>query len=164
MTDDEDAPPGKLSAWLWPIVGVIVCLGAGLAVGLTMEGGGGEWYQDLTKPPGNPPPWVFGPVWSVLYVLMGIAAGRLIHRRAMGTVTLFVIQFILNLAWTPVFFGAHAIGWALAVIFCIWGFLALTIRSAEKVDHLSAVLLLPYLFWIMYATYLNAAIGWLNRA
>ncbi|MBX3741820.1 MAG: tryptophan-rich sensory protein [Akkermansiaceae bacterium] len=52
----------------------------------------------------------------------------------------------------------------MAVIFCIWGFLALTIRSAEKVDHLSAILLLPYLLWIMYATYLNAAIGWLNRA
>jgi benzodiazapine receptor len=161
---DEVAPPGKVSAWLWPIAGALVCLGLGTAVGLTMEGGGGEWYQGLTKPPGNPPPWVFGPVWGVLYVLMGIAAGRLIHRRAMGAVTLFVIQFILNLAWTPVFFGAHAIGWALAVIFCVWGFLALTIRSAEKVDHLSALLLMPYLMWIMFATYLNAAIGWLNRA
>ena len=126
--------------------------------------GGGEWYQDLQKPPGNPPAWLFGPVWTVLYLLMGVAAGRLIHRRASGAVTLFVIQFLLNLAWTPVFFGAHAIGWALVIIFGIWGFLAFTIRSADKADHLSAVLLLPYLLWIMFATYLNAAIGWLNRA
>ena len=126
--------------------------------------GGGDWYQDLQKPPGKPPAWLFGPVWTVLYLLMGVAAGRLIHRRASGAVTLFVIQFLLNLAWTPVFFGAHAIGWALVILFGIWGFLAFTIRSADKADHLSAVLLLPYLLWIMYATYLNAAIGWLNRA
>ncbi len=162
MTDSPSS--GKVSAWVWPIVGAVVCLGLGLASGLSTVSGGGGWYQELLKPPGNPPSWLFGPVWTVLYLLMGIAAGRLIHRKASGAVTLFVIQFVLNLAWTPVFFGAHAIGWALAIIFGIWGFLALTIRSAEKADHLSALLLIPYLFWIMYATYLNAAIGWLNRA
>lgn len=145
------------------MVGALVCLGLGFASGLSMDRGGGEWYEKLMKPPGNPPPWVFGPVWGVLYLLMGVAAGRLIHRRAMGAVTLFVIQFVLNLAWTPVFFRAHAMGWALTIIFCIWGGLALTIRSAEKRDHLSALLLTPYLFWIMYATYLNAAIAWINR-
>jgi benzodiazapine receptor len=161
---EEDVAPGKVSAWLWPVVGAVVCLGLGTGVGLSMETGGGEWYQFLVKPPGNPPPWLFGPVWGVLYILMGISVGRLIHRRAMGTVTLFVLQFILNLAWTPIFFGAHAMGWALVDIFFVWGILALTIRSAEKVDHLSALLLLPYLLWIMFATYLNASILWLNRA
>ena len=163
MTDTASSP-GRVSAWAWPVAGAAVCLGLGLASGLSTVSGGGDWYQDLQKPPGNPPAWLFGPVWTVLYLLMGVAAGRLIHRRASGAVTLFVIQFLLNLAWTPVFFGAHAIGWALVIIFGIWGFLAFTIRSADKADHLSAVLLLPYLLWIMYATYLNAAIGWLNRA
>lgn len=162
MTDSPSQ--GKVSAWAWPVAGALVCLGLGLASGLSTVSGGGEWYQDLQKPPGNPPGWLFAPVWTVLYLLMGVAAGRLIHRRASGTVTLFVIQFLMNLAWTPVFFGAHAIGWALVIIFGIWGFLAFTIRGADKVDPLSAFLLLPYLLWIMYATYLNAAIGWLNRA
>lgn len=162
MSDDPSSP-GKVSAWLWPIAGALICLGLGTASGLSTASGGGEWYQHLIKPPGNPPSWLFGPVWSVLYVLMGISLGRVIHLRDGSTIFLFVIQFLLNLAWTPVFFGAHRIGWALVIIFCIWGFLALTIWSAEKVDRIAAYLLLPYLFWIMYATYLNAAIGWINR-
>ena len=164
MSDEEFPERSKASAWIWPVVGALVCVGLGTASGLSTVSGGGEWYQSLEKPPGTPPPWLFGPVWTVLYVLMGIAVGRLIHLRANGTVTLFVIQFVLNLAWTPIFFGAHAIGWALVVIFSIWAFLALTIRSAEKHDPLSAMLLVPYLIWIMYATYLNAGIAWLNRA
>ena len=159
----ETTSPGKASAWLWPIVGAVVCVGLGFASGFSTVSGGGAWYQTLVKPPGNPPAWVFGPVWTVLYVLMGVAAGRLIHRRAKGTVILFAIQLVLNLAWTPVFFGAHAMNAALAVIFVLWGFLALTLWSAEKKDPVSAFLLVPYLIWVMYATYLNAGIAWLNR-
>lgn len=159
----ESPSSGKVSAWVWPVVGALVCLGLGYLSGSRMEGGGGEWYEALRKPAGNPPPWVFAPVWSVLYVMMGVALGRLIHRKATGAIVLFVIQLMLNLAWTPVFFGLQAIGWALVILFGLWGFLALTIRSAEKWDTISSVLLLPYLFWVMYATYLNAAIGWLNR-
>jgi benzodiazapine receptor len=163
MNEDEIPEGGKASAWIWPIAGALVCLGLGGVSGWTMSGGGGEWYRELDKPPGTPPGWLFGPVWTLLYLLMGISVGRLIHRRAKGAVTLFVIQFLLNMAWTPVFFGAHAIGWALVIILTLWGFLALTIRSAEKADPLSAMLLLPYLLWIMFATYLNAGIAWLNR-
>lgn len=160
---DSSSSPGKVSAWVWPILGALICLGLGTASGLSTVSGGGDWYAKLQKPFGNPPVWVFGPVWSLLYVLMGVALGRLIHRREGSTVILFVIQFLFNLAWTPVFFGAHSIGWALVIIFGMWLFLTLTIWSAEKVDRISAWLLLPYLLWVMYATYLNAAIGWVNR-
>lgn len=160
---ESSSSPGKVSAWVWPIAGALVCLGLGTASGLSTVSGGGAWYAALQKPPGTPPSWLFGPVWSVLYLLMGIALGRLIHRREGSTVILFTIQFLLNLAWTPVFFGAHAIGWALVIILAMWLFLALTIWSAEKVDRVSPWLLVPYLLWTMYATYLNAAIGWLNR-
>ena len=163
LSMSESESPGKVSAWVWPIAGALVCVGLGFLWGLTMVRGGGEWYQALEKPVGNPPSWIFGPVWTVLYVLMGIAVGRLIHRGASGTVTLFVIQFLLNLAWTPVFFGAHRIVLALVIILALGCFLGMTIRSAEKVDKVSAFLLVPYLLWIMYATYLNASIGWLNR-
>lgn len=158
----ESTSSGK-GAWLWPVAGAVVCLGLGIASGLSTVSGGGEWYKGLVKPPGNPPSWLFGPVWTVLYLLMGVSLGRLIHRGAKGAVTLFVIQFLLNLAWTPLFFGAHSILGGLVAIFGIWGFLALTIWRAEKRDALSAILLLPYLLWIMYATYLNAGIAWLNR-
>lgn len=161
---NEEGPSSEsFLRWLWPVIGVVVCVGLGSLVALTMEKGGGEWYQGLIKPPGNPPSWLFAPVWGVLYLMMGIVIGRLVYLRAQGAVRLFIIQFILNLAWTPVFFGAHAMGWALVIMFGIWFFLAMTIRSAERVDHLSAMLLLPYLLWIMYAAYLNASIAWLNR-
>lgn len=164
MSEEALSPErGGASAWVLPILGAVVCMALGTASGLSGAGGGSEWYRALEKPPGTPPPWVFAPVWTVLYILMGVACGRLIHLRAMGTVKLFVIQFLLNVAWTPVFFGAHQMGWALVILFLLWAFLAMTIWSAEKRDGVSAVLLLPYLLWVMYATYLNAGFVWLNR-
>lgn len=126
-------------------------------------GGDGSWYRALEKTPGTPPSWVFGPVWSVLYVMMGVAAGRLIYRRAWPAVRLFGLQFILNLAWTPVFFGAQQVALALAVIFALWLALLGTILAAHKRDRLSAWLLLPYLAWVSYASYLNVGIFLLNR-
>lgn len=149
--------------WLWPVAGAGMCLGLGIASGLSTAGGDNSWYQVLEKPPGTPPPWVFGPVWSVLYVMMGVAAGRLVFRRAWPAVGLFGLQFALNLAWTPVFFGAREVGLALAVILALWVSLLATILLARKRDRVSAWLLVSYLAWVSYATYLNAGIFWLNR-
>jgi tryptophan-rich sensory protein len=126
-------------------------------------GGDDTWYQVLVKTPGTPPPWVFGPVWSVLYVMMGVAGGRLIFRRVWPAVGLFGLQFVLNLAWTPVFFGAREPGMALLVILALWVSVLGTIFLARKWDRVSAWLLVPYLAWVSYATYLNAGIFWLNR-
>ena len=148
--------------WAWPVVGALCCLGLGIASGLTV-GGDNAWYQGLAKPPGTPPPWVFGPVWSVLYLLMGVALGRLIHRRAMSAVWVFGIQFALNLVWTPVFFGVNQIAAALAIIGALWLGLLSTILLARKSDKVAAWLLSPYLVWVSYATYLNAGFFWLNR-
>ncbi|RYD17285.1 MAG: tryptophan-rich sensory protein, partial [Verrucomicrobiaceae bacterium] len=138
-------------------------LGLGIASGLSSAGGGGEWYQGLTKPSGTPPSWVFGPVWSVLYLMMGIALGRLVHRKAWSAVWVFCAQFALNVVWTPVFFGAHRIALAMAIIVALWLGIVMLIRMARGVDRLSAGLLLPYLAWVSYATYLNAGFLWLNR-
>ena len=149
--------------WLWPTGGALLCLGLGIASGLSTVGGSSTWYQALVKPPGNPPPWVFGPVWTVLYLLMGGAVGRLISRKAWPAVWVFGIQFVLNLLWTPVFFGAQRIDVALAVIAAIWFGVVATIQLAGKSDRTSAWLLLPYLLWVTYAGYLNAGIFWLNR-
>ncbi|MGL4401722.1 MAG: TspO/MBR family protein [Luteolibacter sp.] len=145
------------------MLGAVVCLGLGTASGLSTVGGADSWYRELVKPPGTPPPWVFGPVWSVLYVMMGTALGRLIGHRAWMAVVAFGFQFLLNLAWTPVFFGAHQPGAALGVILSMWLGLLVTILLARKSDPLASWLLFPYLVWVGYATYLNAGIFWLNR-
>ena len=152
--------PGK---WLWPVIGALVCLGLGSASGLSSLGGDDSWYQDLVKPSGTPPPWIFGPVWSILYLMMGVSVGRLIHRGGRLVVWVFALQFVLNLLWTPVFFGKQEIAVALAIIVAIWLGLAATIRMAGKSDRVAAWLLVPYLLWVSYATYLNAGLFWLNR-
>ncbi len=153
----------SVGKWAWPLVGAVCCLSLGIASGLSTGGGDNSWYRELAKPPGTPPPWVFGPVWSVLYLLMGVALGRLIHRRAMPAVWVFGIQFALNLAWTPVFFGANQIAGALVIICALWVCLFTTILLAWKSDKAAAWLLVPYLVWVSYATYLNAGFLWLNR-
>lgn len=152
--------PGR---WAWPLAGALLCLGLGTASGLSTAGGDDSWYQGLAKPSGTPPGWVFGPVWSILYLLMGVAAGRLIHRRAWHAVLIFGIQLVLNLVWTPVFFGMHQVATALAVICAIWLGVVATISLARKADRASTWLLVPYLAWVSYATYLNVGLFVLNR-
>lgn len=93
---------------------------------------------------------------------MGIALGRLIVRKAWSAVWVFFIQFVLNLMWTPVFFGFGRIDAALAVIAAIWLGVIATMQLAGKADKLAAWLLVPYLLWVSYASYLNAAFFWLN--
>lgn len=149
--------------WLLPVFGAVFCLALGIASGLSTAGGMGNWYQELRKPPGTPPGWLFGPAWSVLYLLMGVALGRLLQRRAWWAVLLFMVQFALNLSWSPVFFGAHRVGAALLVIIVMWLVVLGTILIAARQDRTSAWLLAPYLVWISYATYLNAGIYLLNR-
>jgi len=155
--------PAGAARWIWPLAGAVTCLALGGLSGVSSVGGDSGWYQNLEKPPGTPPSWVFGPVWSALYLMMGWAAGRLIVRRARVTVAWFIGQFLLNLAWTPVFFGARQVAPALAIIVVLWLALAVTIARAMKEDRVAAALLLPYLAWVSYATYLNAGIYWLNR-
>lgn len=147
---------------MWPLAGALVCLGLGSLSGISSAGGADAWYQALRKPVGTPPPWVFGPVWAVLYVLMGVALGRLINRRAWVAVGLFAFQFALNLIWTPTFFSAHRVPIALGIILGMLLGISLTIGNARRPDPVSAWLLVPYLAWTCYATYLNAGIFWLN--
>ena len=152
-----------IGRWAWPVAGALLCLGLGTASGLSSVGGEDSWYQDLVRPPGTPPPWVFGPVWSVLYLMMGVAVGRLIQRKAKQATWVFCMQFVLNLLWTPVFFGMQQIAAALALICAIWLGVVATIALARKSDKISVALLVPYWLWISYASYLNAGFFVLNR-
>jgi translocator protein len=124
------------------------------------------WYASLNKPSWNPPSWLFGPAWSLLYVMMAVAAwlvwregGWKAQRRALG---LFLVQWLLNALWTPLFFGLHRPGLAFAEIVALWLFLFLTVTSFWRVSKVAGALLLPYLAWVTFATVLNLTIWRLN--
>ncbi|MGJ8695748.1 MAG: TspO/MBR family protein [Verrucomicrobiaceae bacterium] len=125
------------------------------------------WYADLISPPGTPPNWVFGPVWTTLYAMIGVSFALLWHRHPaqLGRTRptfLFFTQLLLNLVWTPAFFGAHLIEVALVIIVLLWIFIILTIREFKRFSKPAALLLVPYLLWVSYATYLNAGYAILN--
>ena len=126
------------------------------------------WYSALEKPPGVPPNAVFGPVWTALYSMMGISLALIWHRvepglRKKQAFGLFLAQLILNLAWSPVFFGLHWMGVALIIIIALLLLLPCAIIKIRSADKLAGHLLIPYAIWVCYATYLNAGYWWLNR-
>lgn len=145
------------------MAGAVLCLALGAASGYAVASGPTAWYDQLVKPPGNPPPWVFGPVWSVLYLMMGVSAGLLANQRANAALAVFANQLVLNLAWTPLFFGAHRPDASLGVIVLLWASILVTYHLARSIRPLAGWLLLPYLGWVSYATYLNAGIFVLNN-
>ncbi|MDR3468713.1 MAG: tryptophan-rich sensory protein [Xanthobacteraceae bacterium] len=125
------------------------------------------WYADLAKPSWTPPRVVFPVAWTLLYGLMAVALWRLWDRAAPSpqrrqALAFFLVQLALNAAWSPVFFGLHAIDAGLAVIVVLVVALFGTVVTSARVDRLSAILLLPYLLWVVYATTLNAGILAMN--
>jgi tryptophan-rich sensory protein len=149
------------------LISALVIILLGSLSGILGQASDRSWYQALTRPPGTPPGWVFGPVWTILYALIGAAFAIILHQPAATphrpcAIRLFVIQMLLNLGWTPVFFGAHQILLALVMIATLWVFILLTIRQFSKVNPTAGRLLIPYLVWTSYATYLNAGFLALN--
>jgi translocator protein len=147
--------------WLKIVLSLVVAEILGGLGGFIAASSIGSWYAALDRPPGTPPNAVFGPVWTVLYAMMGIAFALVWHRAPAGPVkrralAVFFIQLGLNLAWTPVFFGAHQLAAALAVIVLLILAIVVTIVRFRPLDKLAAALLVPYLLWVCYATYLNA--------
>lgn len=140
---------------------IAVVLAGGLFIGANNIPG--EWYQSLAKPPFNPPNWVFAPVWSILYIVIGVAGARtwLSHRRTMA-MRLWFAQLVFNFGWSPLFFGQQDPTSALIVILglliSVIGFIAASWRQ----DRTAALLFLPYLAWVAFATALNTAIVVLN--
>lgn len=148
----------------WPFV--VTGLATLAAAALGSQFTPGEWYASLNKPPLNPPGWIFGPVWTVLYVLMAAAAGLVWSRvgwtRAAGALLLFFGQLLLNAAWSPLFFGLQSPGLALVDIVLLWGAIVATIISFHRLLPLAGWMLVPYLAWVSFATYLNFMIWQLN--
>jgi tryptophan-rich sensory protein len=126
------------------------------------------WYATLTKPALNPPAWIFGPVWTTLYILMGVAAfliwkNGLERKDVKVALSIFGVQLILNAFWSIVFFGLHSLVWALASIIVLWLLIVWTIAAFYKISRPAAYMLLPYIAWVSFAMYLNYAIWALNR-
>jgi len=136
-------------------------IGGGLAIGyLTAPG---DWYAGIQKPGFNPPAWVFGPVWTALYVLIGIAGWRVwLRDHRDWPMVLWWIQLALNFAWSPIFFAAHRIGLALGIILLLLLAITAFICTAWRRDRLAAWLMVPYGAWVAFASALNAALFRLN--
>lgn len=123
----------------------------------------GAWYAALQKPTWNPPAWLFGPAWTLLYTLMAVAAWLVWKRVGHGKpLTLYFVQLVLNAAWTPIFFGAHQPGWALIVIVVLWIAILTTLLSFRRVNTAAGWLLVPYLAWVSFASCLNFALWRMN--
>lgn len=145
---------------------LLLCLGvSGLGATITASSVG-DWYQTLRKPGFNPPDWVFAPVWTVLFVLMAVAAWRVWRRvgfgRARAAFTAFALQLTLNLLWSWLFFGQQQIALALAEIVLLLAAILVTGFLFWHHDRLAAALLVPYASWVGFAVVLNAALWRLN--
>ena len=150
------------------VIAIALPLVVGGLSGYATAGGVSTWYPTLVKPSFNPPAWVFGPVWTLLYIMMGVAAflvwrQGLVAEGARLALAAFVIQLVLNGLWSILFFGLQTPGWALVEIILLWLAIVATLVLFWRVVPAAGVLLIPYLAWVSFATVLNASLWWLNR-
>jgi len=155
----------KKGTYIFYAVGI--CLATGLIAGFATESSVNDWYTTLNKPRFTPPGWLFAPVWIALYIVMGIAAGIVwsrgfYHRWVKKALYLFLFQLLFNGAWSIVFFGLKEPFWALMVIIVLLVLIVLTIRSFKIINRWAAMLLMPYLLWVCFATALNYKIWEMN--
>lgn len=150
------------------IIAIAIPLIVGGTSGFFTATGVESWYQTIARPTWNPPGWIFGPVWTTLYVMMGISLFLVwkedasVELKKIG-IALFAVQLVLNFFWSFIFFDQHQIGWALVEIAAMWVFILLTIFAFAQVNKAAAWLLVPYISWVSFATILNYTIWQLNK-
>lgn len=146
------------------IVFIIICLLIGALAGIATSQNINPWYTALEKPFFNPPNWLFAPVWTVLYIMIGIAGGYFWHYRkiAISPIISYFCQLVLNFSWSFIFFAAHLLGWALVDMTLLWVSIGMTILFGWRVSKFASYLLIPYWVWVSYAMLLNASIWYLN--
>ena len=153
--------------WLVLFLWIALCFAVAGIGGSWTAGEVKGWYRTLAMPSFAPPNWVFGPVWSVLYTLMAVAAWRVWlaapARARTGALALFMLQLALNLAWSRIFFRQHAIGIALVEVAVLWVAIGATTLAFSRISSLAAWLMVPYLAWVAFAAALNAAFWRLNH-
>lgn len=149
------------------LIAVVGTVAIGSASGFITAGAIDTWYAGINKPSFNPPNWIFGPVWTLLYILMGVAAGLIWSSTAQPTVkrralAVYILQLGLNALWSILFFGLKSPQVALAEIVLLWIAIVWCMRLFEPIHRTAAYLLIPYLLWVSFASVLNLAIVWLN--
>ncbi len=150
------------------IVLLLVFVTGSLSVGVLgslATGAGMDWYDGLVKPAGTPPNWLFGPVWSTLYLLIGVSGWLIARTKSQHKsriLLIFLTQLLLNLSWSFLFFGMNSTLAGLINILLLNLLVALYIFTSQKVVPLAGYLVIPYQLWILYAGYLNLALWYLN--
>jgi tryptophan-rich sensory protein len=145
------------------------CLVVGYLSGMVTRESITTWYPTLVKPSFNPPNWIFAPVWTILYIMMGVGGGMVWNRIEQDTemvkkaFTFFIIQLALNAIWSLLFFYLHNPFLALIEIVLLWLLIFETYTQFKKIDKVAGMLLIPYLAWVSFAMVLNGSIWWLNR-
>lgn len=153
--------------WMKLVISIALPLAVGGIAGLFTNTEIDGWYQTINKPSWQPPSWVFGPVWTLLYLLMGIAfyiiwkSGAPARQKRIAII-LWIIQLVFNFFWSFIFFKQHQIDWALGEIVVLWFFILLTIIYFGRISKLAAWLMVPYISWVTFATLLTLTIYQLN--
>ena len=150
------------------VVSIIACLAAGAIGSIFTRQAIPTWYATLEKPAFNPPNWLFAPVWTLLYIMMGIAA-FLVWRRGLENrqvriaLIVFLVQLVLNALWSVAFFGLESPLCGLVVIAALWLAILVTVLKFYRISRVASVLMWPYLLWVTFAAVLNSSIWLLNR-
>lgn len=158
-----------MSKYLRIIYCVAICLVVGYLSSITTQSSINTWYPTLIKPIFNPPNWLFAPVWTLLFIMMGIAAGmiwnHLESQRELVKKALlfFTVQLLLNALWSYLFFGLNNVLLALIEVILLWLVIYETFHIFKKIDKKAAYLFIPYLIWVAFAAVLNGSIYYLNR-
>lgn len=151
------------------LVVVVTCLAIGYFSGMVTRSAIITWYPTLVKPSFNPPNWIFAPVWSMLYTMMGVAAGliwnRMDHEKeaVKNALIFFAVQLGLNALWSFLFFGLKNPLLAGVEIIILWLMIYETYTKFAKINSIAGYLFIPYLLWVSFAMVLNGSIWWLNR-
>lgn len=145
------------------VISVVLCLIAGVIGGLFTAESIPTWYAQLQKPAFNPPNWVFGPVWTTLYVLMGVSFYLIWEKEKNKTpAVIFGVQLLFNVLWSILFFGLRSPFYAFIEIIALWMMIAATILAFHSIDKRASLLLVPYILWVSFAAFLNFSIWQLN--
>ena len=165
MSDMSEAGEqhGKPKQWVVLAVSMALPLLVGALGGIVTDSG---WYAELRRPAFAPPGWLFGPVWTALYLGMGVAAWlvwrRAGFRKARAALALYALQLVFNALWNPIFFGLRAMGWALVDIVVLAVAIVVTLIKFYRIDRSAGLLLVPYLLWVLFASVLNFSLWMLN--
>jgi tryptophan-rich sensory protein len=158
----------RINVWFGLALSILLCFGIAAIGSYFTSSSVDSWYPSLIKPSWRPPNWLFAPVWTALYLSMAISAWLVWrqsgYKKAASALTFFLLQLILNAAWSGLFFGLRQPFFAFLEIILLWLAILVTIRLFFRLRPVAAWMMVPYLLWVTFAAVLNLSIWWLNAA